>query len=666
MRVILLDQQLTKAKPAAAAPPPNTGERLGAFARRHRKTLAFCHDGLMALLALGIAFQLRLGSGLMTPHYLQSLLVSTVVFIVIALPIFYLFQLHRQVWRYVSLTDLVVIIKAVTLAVLIFTLAMFVFTRLNTVPRSVPIIQWGVLIFLLGGPRLVDRWLRACWNDWKQGKSRAQTIPVLVLGAGEEAQLFLRAIAAGQAPLYEAVGVLDVGDGLTGGSIHGVPVLGRVEDLPAILARLARRSRRPRRLIMTAAAERLPWAAKAELFDRAQEYSLTLARLPRLTELRHGTESKLETQPIALEDLLGRPPVMLDRTARAQMIAGRRILITGAGGSIGTELTRQIAALEPAQLVLIENSEFNLYKITAELDDTCPELAVVPLLCDVRNQLRVNQIFARYRPELVFHAAAFKHVPLIETNPVEGVLTNTLGTRNVADAACAHQAIAMVLISTDKAVNPTSVMGASKRLAEYYCQALDLRASAALRAGGTRMLTVRFGNVLGSSGSVVPRFQHQLAKGGPLTVTHPEIRRYFMTIPEAVELILQASTYGLGEPDARGRIFVLDMGEPIRIVDVAEQIIRLAGLEPEHDIKIEFTGLRPGEKLYEELFDVSETPVETSVPGVLAAMPRAIELGRLREAFQLMEGVAERQDIVAMEEVFNSLIPGFRQTEEVA
>ena len=651
------------ARPIAAA---------GQMPRRYRKAVAFAHDGVMASLAFGIALVLRVGDEAFTPEYASALLAATLIFTAIAVPIFYLFRLHRQAWRYASLTDLVMITKAVTLAVLTFLLAMFFLNRLDNVPRSVPVIQWGVLILLLGGPRFADRWLRAHWTNWTSGKSRLRSIPVLVLGTGDEAQLFLRAIATGYAPLYRAVGVLDTSDELVGRSIHGVPVLGQVTDLPAVMARLAKRRLKPQRLIVTGAAERLDGAAKAELFERAHQFGLTPARLPRLTEFKQADDRRrFELQPIALEDLLGRPQVALDHGAIAGLIRGRRVLITGAGGSIGSELTRQIAALAPAQLILVESSEFNLYRIDLELGERLsPGLPAVPLLCDVRDQERVNQIFARYRPEVVFHAAAFKHVPLVEANPAEGVLTNTLGTRNVADAAWAHRAVAMVLISTDKAVNPTSFMGASKRLAEYYCQALDLaspRPPGGTTAGArTRFITVRFGNVLGSSGSVVPLFQRQLAQGGPLTVTHPEIKRYFMTIPESVGLILQASTYGLAQSEERGRILVLDMGEPIKIVDIAAQVIRLAGLEPERDIRIEFTGLRPGEKLYEELFDATETPVPTSAPGVLAAMPQPIEFGRLKAALDRLEGAARRQDVAAMEYLFGDLIGGFRQSEQVA
>ncbi len=639
----------------------------GQLFRRHRKVLTFTHDALLATVSFALASGLRLGPAALAPSYLPTLLMATLAFMAIALPTFYLFSLHRQAWRYASMADLAMIIKAVTFAVLLFLLAMFVFNRLVHIPRSVLLIQWCLLIIMLGGPRFADRWLRTRWGSWARSRSGPRSIPVLVLGTGDEAQLFLRALAGDGAPLYRAIGVLDSGDEMVGRSIHGVPVLGRVADLPAVLARLAKRGVKPQRLIMTDAAERLDGAAKATLFERAQQFGLTPARLPRLTEFKKAggagdDDGFVDLRPIALEDLLGRPQVALDQAAIAGMITGRRVLITGAGGSIGSELTRQIAALGPARLILVEHSEYNLYAIDLELGERFPRVPRVPLLCDVRDRVRVDQIFARYQPEVAFHAAAFKHVPLIEANPAEGVLTNALGTRSVADAAHAHRAVAMVLISTDKAVNPTSIMGASKRLAEYYCQALDLTARRPDERR-TRFMTVRFGNVLGSSGSVLPLFQRQLAGGGPLTVTHPEIRRYFMTIPEAVGLVLQASTHGLAEPDERGRIFVLDMGEPIKIVDVARQVIRLAGLEPDRDIKIEFTGLRPGEKLREELFDISETPAATSAAGVLAAMPQPIEFGRLKAAMNRLEEAALRQDVAAIETLFSELISGFRQSE---
>ncbi|MBN9492548.1 polysaccharide biosynthesis protein [bacterium] len=341
----------------------------------------------------------------------------------------------------------------------------------------------------------------------------------------------------------------------------------------------------------------------------------------------------LELKPVAIEDLLNRAQVPLDRDGMARLIQGRRVVVTGAGGTIGSELARQVAAFGPAALMLADNGEYALWQIDLELAESHPAVPRQAMLVDIRDEARVRAVFEVFRPELVFHAAALKHVPMVEANPLEGLMTNVVGTRHVADAARAVGTLAMVLISTDKAVNPTSVMGASKRLAEMYCQALDLAARGGggrpAQSGAMRCVTVRFGNVLGSTGSVVPLFQRQLARGGPLTVTHPDMRRYFMTVREAVSLVLQASVLGVGDvtlpSGLDGGIFVLDMGEPVKIVDLARQMIRLAGLHPDVDVEIRFTGLRPGEKLFEELFHGKEPPVPTGYAGLLMAMPRTAD-----------------------------------------
>src|SRR6185437_793953 len=351
--------------------------------------------------------------------------------------------------------------------------------------------------------------------------------------------------------------------------------------------------------------------------DIADELSIPLARLPRITEFKATVaEETPAIEPIAIEDLLGRPQTVLDRPGMRALIAGRRVLVTGAGGTIGSELARQIAGYEPARITLLDSSEYALYTIDRELQERHGALPRLALIGDVRDRRRIDEVMAAERPELVFHAAALKHVPMVEANPSEGVLTNVIGTRNVAEACRLHGVRAMVMISTDKAVNPANVMGASKRLAESICQALDVQESR--KPGGTRFVTVRFGNVLGSTGSVVPLFQRQLAAGGPLTVTHPEIQRFFMTVREAVELVLQASALAMKGGEERGKIFVLDMGEPVKIVDLARQMIRLAGKRPDRDVKIEFVGLRPGEKLHEELFHEQEPLVPTQALDELA------------------------------------------------
>jgi O-antigen biosynthesis protein WbqV len=346
----------------------------------------------------------------------------------------------------------------------------------------------------------------------------------------------------------------------------------------------------------------------------------------------------------------------------ARLVRGRHILVTGAGGTIGAELCRQVAALAPVALSLLDNGEFLLYAIEQELRESYPGLDIRPILGDVRERRRVDAVLAAERPQIVFHAAALKHVPMVEANPAEGVLTNVIGSRNVFEASRAHGARLVVMISTDKAVNPTSVMGAAKRLAESVCQALDIEESRR-GAGGTRLLTVRFGNVLGSTGSVVPLFSRQLAAGGPLTVTHPEVTRYFMTVREAVELVLEAAATapdGDGE-GARGKIFVLDMGEPVRIADLARQMIRLAGLRPDRDVTIDYIGLRPGEKLHEELFHDAESPVATGNPALRLAAPRTADYAVLARSLDELEREARDGDTARVLDLLQRLVPEYRR-----
>ena len=452
---------------------------------------------------------------------------------------------------------------------------------------------------------------------------------VLVLGQTEDCDVFIRALSGDRRHGLKVEGLLTLGDRQTGRRIQGCPILGAVKDAGTVLERLRADGLLPHALVI--ASPDMDGAAVAGIVAQGDRFGLRVRRAPRVTELDRGTSSA-DLRPVAIEDLLNRPQVPLDRDGMARLIQGRRVLITGAGGTIGGELARQVAAFGPGTLVLLDNGEFALWQIDMELAELHPTVRRQALIADVRDEARIRGIFDLIRPDLVFHAAALKHVPIVEANPLEGLTTNAAGTRHVADAARAAGALAMVLISTDKAVNPSSVMGASKRVAEMYCQALDIVARGS--GHGMRCITVRFGNVLGSTGSVVPLFQRQLARGGPLTVTHPDMRRYFMTVREAVGLVLQASVLGVGGPGesqgggragADGGIFVLDMGPPVKIVDLARQMIRLAGLKPDEDIEIRFTGLRPGEKLFEELFHGKEPASPTGYPGLLMAHPRTAD-----------------------------------------
>ncbi|HYC03783.1 MAG TPA: nucleoside-diphosphate sugar epimerase/dehydratase [Azospirillaceae bacterium] len=632
-----------------------------------RRTLAYAHDIVMAALSFVVSLYLRVGGDLW--DYAEPLAPGIAIFTLIAAGSYRFFGMNSGVWRYASLRDLLAIMRAVTATMVVFLLLMFMVTRLEALPRSVPLINWFVLVIMLGGPRLVyriakDRRLASILET--NARSR---IPVLLVGAGDEAEIFLRAMATDRDASYRVVGILDEKRGRVGREIHGVKILGGLDDLSAVMAELTAGGNRPRRLILTRPRSRFDGARLGELVERCEALNLTLGRLPDLTEFKDAVADGAPTvRPIQLEDLLGRPQVALDRHAIGDLIKGRRVVVTGAGGTIGSELVRQIAGLGPARMALVDNGEFNLYSIELETRETHPDLDLRAVLCDVRDRPRVLQVMREEQPELVFHAAALKHVPMVELNPVEGVLTNVLGTRNVADAAIASGAAAMVLISTDKAVSPTNVMGATKRVAECYCQALDLVASSGTRGFETRFMTVRFGNVLGSTGSVVPLFTRQLRAGGPLTVTHPDVCRYFMTVREAVELVLQASAHGMqvkGESE-RGRLFVLDMGQPVKIVDLARQMIRLAGLSPDKDIKIVFTGLRPGEKLFEEMFDVAEPPERTEAEGVLIASPRSVDLAILRRSLDELEAAAHAGDEGRVVGLLQHIVPEYTRAGPAA
>ena len=548
------------------------------------------------------------------------------------------FRLSLQYWRFAGIDDLLTVAASCGGGAVLFA-AVLAIAGLSPASPAFPVVHALTLLVMLGLPRVV----------YRRFVARALARPhddaarsVLLVGAGEDTDLFLRALAQDRRQGFRVEGLLAIGSRQTGRRIQGQTFLGSHADAGAVLERLAAEDRLPDTLVITT--PDLSGPDLSALVAQAERFGLTVRRAPQPTALgpagAAASGPMVELRPVAIEDLLNRRQVPLDRDGMARLIQGHRVIVTGAGGTIGSELARQVAAFGPETLILLDNGEYALWQIDLELAETNPQVRRHALIADIRDEARVRAVFETLRPELVFHAAALKHVPIVEDNPLEGLLTNAAGTRHVADAARAVGAQAMVLISTDKAVNPTSVMGASKRLAEMYCQALDIDARAHSRdsarstgpgssQGGMRCITVRFGNVLGSTGSVVPLFQRQLARGGPLTVTHPDMRRYFMTVREAVGLVLQASVLGVGDaelPAAReGGIFVLDMGEPVKIVDLARQIIRLAGLIPDHDVAIRFTGLRPGEKLHEELFHGQEPPVPTGHEGLLMATPRTAD-----------------------------------------
>ncbi|WP_246423821.1 polysaccharide biosynthesis protein [Roseospira goensis] len=611
---------------------------------------------MMAGLSFLLSIYLRVGEAWPRHVETETLVIGTALFAVIAAAVFLYQPMYKGIWRYASMKDLVAITRAVTLTILIFVPAMFLVTRLDDLPRSTLIINWFVLMALLGGPRFAYRILKDRRLDFRYETRRdPHAIPVLLVGAGDGAELFLRSLLREPDASYRVVGILTRKRHRVGRRIHDVEVMGTLDQVADVVGTLSGRNLRPMKLVLTHAD--FTGDEVQALLDAADRLGLTLARLPRPTDLRDGAADRLDVRPVSVEDLLGRPQAVLDRAAIAALIAGRRVLVTGAGGSIGSELVRQVAALGPAALTLLDNSEFALYSIDLEIAERHPTLPRAPRLGSVRDRRRLDAVMAEARPEVVFHAAALKHVPLVELNPVEGIWTNAVGSRHVADACRASGVAALVMISTDKAVNPTSIMGAAKRAAECYCQALDVLDQG--KPQRTHFITVRFGNVLGSTGSVVPLFQRQLARGGPLTVTHPDMTRYFMTIREAVELVLQAAALGSGADTYRGRIFVLDMGKPVRIVDLARQMIRLAGLRPDADIRIAYTGPRPGEKLSEEIFHGGETTVPTEREGVLIADPRRLDHARVARLMDGLEAACMAGETERALAVLGDLVPEF-------
>ncbi len=573
-------------------------------------------DGALAAVATPLARYLADPTGGLL-HPLWFIAGGAITLLVAGLP----FRMPQQYWRFSGIEDLLGVVGSSMISAALF--AMLLLASGFPLPTSTfPVIHALTLIVALGTPRVIYR-LRRGRNRTGEGDAQA----ILLAGAGENADLFLRALDTREGrAAYRVVGLLSNGPGNVGRRMHGRPILGVLEQAGSVLAKL-RQDGRPASAIVVTEAD-LEGARLADLVVQAEAEGGTVRRMPPPTRLLGSSDEPASLAPVAIEDLLNRAQVPLDRDGMARLVRGRRVLVTGAGGTIGSELARQIASLAPGLLVLLDNGEYALWQIDTELAETDPGIARQICLADVRDEGRIRAVCDDIRPELVFHAAALKHVPMVEANPLEGLMTNAVGTRIVADAARAAGATQMVFISTDKAVNPSSVMGASKRLAEMYVQALDRT----VRPGGMRCVTVRFGNVLGSTGSVVPLFRRQLERGGPLTVTHPDMQRYFMTVREAVGLVLQASVVGKETNLAEGGIFVFDMGPPVRIVDLARQMIRLTGLSvatgdnPAPDsIAIRFTGLRPGEKLFEELFHGSEPPLPTDYPGLLTATPRTAD-----------------------------------------
>lgn len=571
-----------------------------------RTLLAILHDIAAAAFAWMLAYLLRFNFDL--PASYSDEMLQTLLWVVpLQVTVFWKFGLYRGIWHYASLNDLRRIVLAVLLAAAIIPFVLWMLRSNLVVPRSVLVLNPLLLILFMGGSRILYR----MWKETRfHGRMKLSSEPVLVLGAGDAAVILSKDLAKN--PEWQLVGFLDDDSNRQGCMLNGVKVLGTLDELSRWVDHFG-----IKRVIIAMPARSHQMRQRAiRLCNEAQVQALTV---PSFDDLMSGKVAVSQLRAIELDDLLGRDPVTLDNAGLQELLTGSVVMVTGAGGSIGSELCRQIARFTPARLVLFEQSEFALYTLEQELQRNFPALSYVCLVGDVRDAERVGEVMQCHRPAVVFHAAAYKHVPLMEThNAWQAVQNNVRGTWTVARAAQLHGVAKFVMISTDKAVNPTNVMGASKRLAEMVCQSLQPSAS-------TQFVIVRFGNVLGSTGSVIPKFRAQIAQGGPITVTHPEITRYFMSIPEAAQLVLQAGLMGQG-----GEIFVLDMGESVKIVDLAKQLIRLSGFS-EDEIRIEFTGLRPGEKLYEELLADNEHTLPTPHPKLRIAQARAADAQWLAE-----------------------------------
>lgn len=601
---------------------------------------AFVHDFLSIPVAWFGAYWLRFNLDQIPKEILtQALYMLPWVMIFQAIG-FWVFGLYRGVWRFASIPDLTRIVKAVIMGSLMTLLAIFLSTRLQNIPRSVIPLYSMLVLLILGGSRFVYRWSK----DKRYLSLHGQR--VLIVGAGVAGESLVRDLLRDGSNSYMPIAFVDDREQKLGRELHGIRVVGSCDDIPDIVKRYTID------MILIA----LPSANASEMrriVAICESTQKPVRTLPGMNDLVSGLVSVKNLREISLEDLLGRDPVTLDWKAISNSLTGKVVLVSGGGGSIGSELCRQVVNLEPSHLIIVDNSEYNLFCVQQELlnklDDKKTQIHFQ--LIDVCDMFAISRLLKEHKVQIIFHAAAYKHVPLLEPQIRAAVKNNILGTYNLAQAAALEGVEKFVLVSTDKAVNPTNVMGATKRIAELVCQYFNERFE-------TSFITVRFGNVLGSRGSVVETFQQQLENGGPLTVTHPEVMRYFMTVQEASQLILQALTIGSG-----GELFVLDMGEPIKIRYMAEQMIRLAGKRKDEDIRIEYVGLRPGEKLFEELFHKREQLANTSHNKILKAHPRVLDKKFEKSLLALQVAVNECQELEIFR-IIKELVPELRQSRQ--
>ena len=593
-------------------------------------------DIISAIIAALVSIYLRFDGNLIPQNYLSMLVGQLPFFVMITIVSFFLFKLYSRVWRYAGSSELLAIVGANFAGAICW----FIFSVLveAVLPRSIYILTALVLTFFVGGTRLSLR-VYSYLTSKPQYIQRTQKLnKVLVIGAGDAGAMLAREIERYHSGKRKIIGFIDDDRDKQGKTMFGIRVLGSRYDIEQVVADTDANE-------IIIAMPSVKGKEIKEIIDVCKNTNCKLTILPGVYEIIEGTVSVNQLRPVEVEDLLGRDPVKLDTKNVSAYITGKVVLITGAGGSIGSEICRQVAKMQPKKMLLLGKGENSIYEISQELSIEYPQIRKVPIIADVRDEERINGIMDYFHPHVVFHAAAHKHVPLMEYQPMEAVRNNVLGTKVVAEAASKYGVETFVMISTDKAVNPTSVMGCTKRVAEMFVQSMN-------SISETRFAAVRFGNVLGSRGSVIPLFKKQIAKGGPVTVTHPDMKRYFMTIPEASQLVLQAGAMAEG-----GEVFVLDMGEPVKIYDLARDMITLSGMIPEVDIEIKFTGLRPGEKLFEELLSAEDGTEATQHKKIFTAMIKCVDKTKLDFQIRRLLEQTTGDNVV---EVLKETVPTYR------
>jgi len=624
-----------------------------------RQVLIVLHDLLATMAAVVVTFLMRFEGSALTER-LRGLERFLPFFLVYAAVVYFILGLHRNKWRFTSIPDLYNLFRAssvlaISLLALDYVLVAPNFYGTFFFGKVTILLYWFLQMFFLGGLRVVYRYFH--YARTLQRVKVADATPTLVLGRAADAEVLLRGIESGAVKKIWPVGVLSPSAADRGQSIRGIPVLGDIDDLEGVVADLETRGDRVRRLVLAPSALALEARPEAILI-RARRLGLSMSQMPSLDT----GGSAVQLSPVAVEDLLLRPSVKIDYRRLEDFVTGRAIVVTGGGGSIGSEICDRVVTFGAARLLVIEHSEPALHAVIETLKGKQSEAEIVGRIADIRDRQRILSLVGQFKPDIVFHAAALKHVPMLEQDWDEGIKTNVFGSINVADAASAAGASAMVMISTDKAIEPVSVLGATKRLAEMYCQALDDEFARRAGAGQQpmRLISVRFGNVLASNGSVVPKFKAQIESGGPVTVTHPNMVRYFMTIREACDLVVTAGTHAVGNRSGDVSVYVLNMGQPVKIVDLAERIIRLSGLEPGRDIQISYTGIRPGERLNEILFARGEETSDIGIPGIVAAKPVRPPLEAIRAWVATLEQGVARGERAAINNVLRDAVPEFR------